>query len=58
MNRRLILKALAASSVIGVPSFLFAQNSKPAQITIIYDAFGKPSDLGRGWGYAALIEYG
>lgn len=30
----------------------------PARITTIYDAFGKPSDLGRGWGYSALIEYG
>jgi 7,8-dihydropterin-6-yl-methyl-4-(beta-D-ribofuranosyl)aminobenzene 5'-phosphate synthase len=30
----------------------------PALVTIIYDAFGKPSDLARGWGYSALIEYG
>ncbi len=30
----------------------------PARVTIIYDAFGKPSDLERGWGYSALIEYG
>lgn len=58
MDRRLILKALLSSSAIGVPSFLVAQNSKPSQITVIYDAFGRPSDLGRGWGYSALIEYG
>ena len=30
----------------------------PARVTIIYDAFGKPSNLERGWGYSALIEYG
>lgn len=38
----------------------FAANSQeaPARVTIIYDAFGKPSNLGRGWGYSALIEYG
>ena len=30
--------------------------SKP-QITILYDAFGKSSELQRDWGYAALIEY-
>jgi len=28
------------------------------QITILYDAFGKPSDLKKDWGYSALIEYG
>lgn len=29
----------------------------PARITIIYDAFGPPSALKRGWGYSALVEY-
>src|SRR5712664_345202 len=29
-----------------------------AQITVLYDAFGKPSAMQRDWGYAALIEYG
>src|SRR6266404_127764 len=29
-----------------------------AQITIVYDAFGKPSAMQKDWGYAALIEYG
>ncbi len=29
----------------------------PARVTILYDAFGKPSALKRGWGYSALIEY-
>jgi 7,8-dihydropterin-6-yl-methyl-4-(beta-D-ribofuranosyl)aminobenzene 5'-phosphate synthase len=30
----------------------------PARVTIVYDAFGKPSALKRGWGYSALVEYG
>jgi 7,8-dihydropterin-6-yl-methyl-4-(beta-D-ribofuranosyl)aminobenzene 5'-phosphate synthase len=34
----------------------FAEES-PARITILYDAFGKASNLTRGWGYSALIEY-
>ena len=34
-----------------------AQES-PARVTILYDAFGKPSTLKRGWGYSALVEYG
>ena len=29
-----------------------------AQITILYDAFGKPSAMQKDWGYSALIEYG
>jgi 7,8-dihydropterin-6-yl-methyl-4-(beta-D-ribofuranosyl)aminobenzene 5'-phosphate synthase len=29
----------------------------PARITVLYDAFGKPSAMKKDWGYAALIEY-
>ena len=29
-----------------------------AQITILYDAFGKDPAMQRDWGYAALVEYG
>ena len=28
-----------------------------AQITVLYDAFGKPSAMEKDWGFAALIEY-
>jgi 7,8-dihydropterin-6-yl-methyl-4-(beta-D-ribofuranosyl)aminobenzene 5'-phosphate synthase len=28
------------------------------QITVLYDAFGKSSDMYKDWGYAALVEYG
>lgn len=31
---------------------------QPARVTILYDAFGKPSALKRGWGYSTLVEYG
>lgn len=34
-----------------------AEPSK-AQITVLYDAFGKSSAMQKDWGYAALIEYG
>jgi 7,8-dihydropterin-6-yl-methyl-4-(beta-D-ribofuranosyl)aminobenzene 5'-phosphate synthase len=30
----------------------------PAQITVLYDAFGRSSDMHKDWGYAALVEYG
>ena len=39
-----------------LPSAAAAQS--PARVTVIYDAFGKPSMLKRGWGYSALVEYG
>jgi 7,8-dihydropterin-6-yl-methyl-4-(beta-D-ribofuranosyl)aminobenzene 5'-phosphate synthase len=32
--------------------------TEKAQITILYDAFGKPSTMQKDWGFAALIEYG
>jgi len=28
------------------------------RITILYDAFGRPSALQKDWGYSAFIEYG
>jgi 7,8-dihydropterin-6-yl-methyl-4-(beta-D-ribofuranosyl)aminobenzene 5'-phosphate synthase len=28
------------------------------RVTILYDAFGKPSAMTRDWGYSALVEYG
>jgi 7,8-dihydropterin-6-yl-methyl-4-(beta-D-ribofuranosyl)aminobenzene 5'-phosphate synthase len=32
--------------------------SKTAQITVLYDAFGKNPAMTKDWGFAALIEYG
>ena len=29
-----------------------------AQITVLYDAFGKDSTMQKDWGYAAFVEYG
>ncbi|HET7441634.1 MAG TPA: MBL fold metallo-hydrolase [Terriglobales bacterium] len=33
-------------------------SQEKAQITILYDAFGKDSAMQKDWGYAALVEYG
>lgn len=57
-----VLAALAtllpgcASTTAALP----AGGAEPAkaQITVLYDAFGKPSALQKDWGYAAFIEYG
>lgn len=35
-----------------------AHASEPRQVTVLFDAFGAPSALKKGWGYASLIEYG
>lgn len=35
-----------------------ADSRGKAQITVLYDAFGKASAMRKDWGYAALIEYG
>jgi 7,8-dihydropterin-6-yl-methyl-4-(beta-D-ribofuranosyl)aminobenzene 5'-phosphate synthase len=50
------LAALAAGALApGAPA---AAQEPPARVTILYDAFGRPSELKRGWGYSALVEYG
>jgi 7,8-dihydropterin-6-yl-methyl-4-(beta-D-ribofuranosyl)aminobenzene 5'-phosphate synthase len=40
-----------------LPESIAATPSK-SQVTILYDAFGRASNLKKDWGYSALIEYG
>lgn len=35
-----------------------AEASAANRVTILYDGFGKPSDLRKDWGFAALISVG
>src|SRR5262245_64567647 len=58
LPRCLLAGGLAATGswAAGAPS-AHAQAS-PAQITVLYDAFGKTSTMTKDWGFAALIEYG
>ena len=63
MKRLASLGLVAFISIIGflaIYKLAFAKDQELSggKITIIYDAFGKPSDLERGWGYSALVEYG
>ncbi len=30
----------------------------PSRVTVLYDAFGPPSELRKDWGFSALVEYG
>lgn len=52
-----LIFCLIACSEITKPSTT-AINPPKAQITVLYDAFGKNPSLQKDWGYAALIEYG
>lgn len=36
----------------------YKQVNEKAQITVLYDAFGKDPAMQKDWGYAALVEYG
>jgi 7,8-dihydropterin-6-yl-methyl-4-(beta-D-ribofuranosyl)aminobenzene 5'-phosphate synthase len=53
----LLLRLLLIGILLGTAITTRAQVA-PARVTILYDAFGKSSELKHGWGYAALIEYG
>jgi 7,8-dihydropterin-6-yl-methyl-4-(beta-D-ribofuranosyl)aminobenzene 5'-phosphate synthase len=60
MTRNILLKMAAitiyAAAEIGAsPAY---PQSNPAQITVLYDAFGKTSTMKKDWGFSALIEYG
>lgn len=53
------LPALLAGCVSPSPSSPAASaDATKAQITVLYDAFGKASAMQKDWGYAALVEYG
>ena len=49
---------LAGCAATTSPPQAARADSAKAQITILYDAFGKSSSMQKDWGYAALIEYG
>jgi 7,8-dihydropterin-6-yl-methyl-4-(beta-D-ribofuranosyl)aminobenzene 5'-phosphate synthase len=53
------LVVACAAVVLSALQPVMARADPPAsQITILYDAFGKPSGMRQDWGYAALVEYG
>jgi len=63
--RSCIFRVLAAAAVLLAacasttpPVSAPAGDGRTSQITVLYDAFGKPSAMQKDWGYAALIEYG
>ncbi len=55
MRQALFLTLAIAGSNLFAGAGSFAQT--PAQITVLYDAFGPPSALKLDWGFSALVEY-
>src|SRR5207302_3668718 len=53
-----MLLLLVVGCAAASPSPSSAKDATKQQITILYDAFGKPSQMEKDWGFAALIEYG
>jgi len=49
---------LAACAATTAPPSAARGDASTSHITVLYDAFGKPSAMQKDWGYAALIEYG
>jgi 7,8-dihydropterin-6-yl-methyl-4-(beta-D-ribofuranosyl)aminobenzene 5'-phosphate synthase len=56
-----LLLIVGGRAAVGSPPQTASPSSSSAtreQITILYDAFGKPGLMQKDWGYAALVEYG
>jgi 7,8-dihydropterin-6-yl-methyl-4-(beta-D-ribofuranosyl)aminobenzene 5'-phosphate synthase len=53
-----VLVTLLSGCTTTHPPSAAASNPQQVCITVLYDAFGKNSAMGKDWGYAALIEYG
>src|ERR1700693_3421049 len=49
---------LAGCATTTSPPAAAGGDSTRAQITVLYDAFGKTSAMQKDWGYAALVEAG
>ena len=60
MTRNILLKmaAITIYAAAGIGASPAYPQSTTAQITVLYDAFGKTSTMTKDWGFAALVEYG
>ena len=59
MTQHILLKLAAITiTVAAIGASPVSAQSGAAQITVLYDAFGKTSTMKKDWGFAALIEYG
>src|SRR5215469_13607184 len=52
-----VLLFVGCSTAFAAAPRATARGDAKPQITVLYDAFGKPSSMKQDWGYAALVEY-
>jgi 7,8-dihydropterin-6-yl-methyl-4-(beta-D-ribofuranosyl)aminobenzene 5'-phosphate synthase len=57
MTRRQLLAGSVVAMATAIVHDASAEDAV-ARATVIFDAFGKPSSLKRGWGYSLFIEHG
>ena len=57
-NSLLKMAAITMCATAAISASPAYPQSSTAQITVLYDAFGKTSTLRKDWGFSALIEYG
>ena len=59
MTQHILLKLAAITiTAAAIGASPASAQSNTAQITVLYDAFGKTSTMKKDWGFAAFIEYG
>jgi 7,8-dihydropterin-6-yl-methyl-4-(beta-D-ribofuranosyl)aminobenzene 5'-phosphate synthase len=60
LTRWLLVSGLAATGFAAATVGASSARAEPskAEITVLYDAFGKTSEMKKDWGFSALIEYG
>ena len=58
MGTRRELLAGSAATLLAPFIVRSASAQGPSRATVLFDAFGKPSNLARGWGYSIFIEHG
>ena len=59
MTQHILLKLAAITiTAAAIGASPVSAQSGAAQITVLYDAFGKTSTMKKDWGFAALVEYG
>jgi 7,8-dihydropterin-6-yl-methyl-4-(beta-D-ribofuranosyl)aminobenzene 5'-phosphate synthase len=56
--RAAVLSVLLAGFFDATSALAARAGAETVRVTILYDAFGRPSALQKDWGYAALVEYG
>jgi len=56
--KRFVRSYASAAAALSIALAITATAQEAKRVTIVYDAFGPPSELKKDWGFSAFIEYG